>query len=203
MELHIREISTHRNGEQAPIVVLARHIIEDISELCTQMATINMKDRPMETLTPSALCHHGRIRVATERAMEFIDLTDRIEALAAEAGIHAGLVNIQSLHTTTAIVINEHEPLLLADFTTLLAEAAPQHASYCHDDMSVRTVNLAPDERANGHAHCRALLLPTSALLNVAEGRLQLGRWQRVFLVELDGPRARQVSVLVSGESVR
>ena len=48
--------------------------------------------------------------------MEFIDLTARIEALAAEAGIHAGLVNIQSLHTTTAIVVNEHEPLLLADF---------------------------------------------------------------------------------------
>ena len=69
--------------------------------------------------------------------------------------------------------------------------------------MSVRTVNLAPDERANGYAHCRALLLPTSALLNVAEGRLQLGRWQRVFLVELDGPRVREVSVPVSGESVR
>jgi secondary thiamine-phosphate synthase enzyme len=131
--------------------------------------------------------------------MEFIDLTDQVEALAAEAGIHAGLVNIQSLHTTTAIVVNEHEPLLLADFGTLLTEAAPQHAPYRHDDMSVRTVNLAPDERPNGHAHCRALLLPSSALLNVAEGRLQLGRWQRVFLVELDGPRAREVSVLVSG----
>ena len=43
-------------------------------------------------------------------AMEFIDLTDQVEALTAEAGIQAGLVNIQSLHTTTAIVVNEHEP---------------------------------------------------------------------------------------------
>lgn len=60
----------------------------------------------METLVPAATCHHGRIRVATERATEFIDLTDRIEIMAAEAGIHTGLVNIQSLHTTTAIVIN-------------------------------------------------------------------------------------------------
>src|SRR6186713_1815117 len=144
----------------------------------------------METLAPTARCHHGRIRVATERAMEFIDLTDRIAALAAGAGIHAGLVNIQSLHTTTAIVVNEHEPLLLDDFDALLARTAPGDAQYRHDDMDVRTVNLAPGERANGHAHCRALLLPTSALLNVAEGRLQLGRWQRIFLVELDGPRA-------------
>jgi secondary thiamine-phosphate synthase enzyme len=148
---------------------------------------------------PAAICHHARIRVATERAMEFIDLTARIEALAAEAGIHAGLVNIQSLHTTTAIVINEHEPLLLADFDVLLARAAPRDATYRHDDMEVRTVNLAPGERPNGHAHCRALLLGLSASLNLAEGRLQLGRWQRIFLVELDGPRAREVSVLVLG----
>ena len=74
----------------------------------------------METLVPAATCRHERIRVTTELPMEFIDLTDRIEALAAEAGIHAGLVNIQSLHTTTAIVVNEHEPLLLADFAALL-----------------------------------------------------------------------------------
>ena len=157
----------------------------------------------METLVPAAICHHARIRVATDRAMEFIDLTARIEALAAEAGIHAGLVNIQSLHTTTAIVVNEHEPLLLADFDALLARAAPIDAPYRHDDIDARTVNLAPGERPNGHAHCRALMLPTSALLNVADGRLQLGRWQRVFLVELDGPRAREVSVLALGEGVR
>ena len=157
----------------------------------------------METLVPTAVCHHDRIRVATARAMEFIDVTDRIEAIAAASGICAGLVNIQSLHTTTAIVVNEHEPLLLDDFDTLLARTAPGDASYRHDDMDRRTVNLAPGERANGHAHCRALLLPTSALLNVADGRLQLGRWQRIFLVELDGPRAREVSVLVLGGGAR
>jgi secondary thiamine-phosphate synthase enzyme len=61
-------------------------------------------------------------------------------------------------------------------------------------------VNLVEEERPNGHAHCRALLLPSSACLNVTEGRLQLGRWQRVFLVELDGPRERSVSVLLFGE---
>src|SRR5262245_22370076 len=156
----------------------------------------------METLAPSATCHHARIRVTTERPMEFIDLTDRIEALAAQAGIHAGIVNIQSLHTTTAIVVNEHEPLLLADFGALLSRAAPRDAAYRHDDMSARTVNLAPHERPNGHAHCQALLLPSSATLNVAGGRLQLGRWQRVFLVELDGPRVRDVSILVLGEAM-
>jgi len=157
----------------------------------------------METLVPAATCYHTRVRVTTERSMQFIDLTDRIEALAARAGIHAGLVNVQTLHTTTAIVVNEHEPLLLADFSALLTRAAPRDASYRHDDMDLRTVNLAPNERPNGHAHCHALLLGSSASLNFADGRLQLGRWQRVFLVELDGPRVREVSVLVLGEAAR
>ena len=128
----------------------------------------------METLVPAATCHHGRIRVATERATEFIDLTDRIEIMAAEAGIHTGLVNIQSLHATTAIVINEHESLLLADFDALLARAAPRDAPYRHDDMDVRTVNLTPGERRNGRAHCQALLLGSSASLNLADRRLQI-----------------------------
>lgn len=154
----------------------------------------------METLVPAAVCHHARIRVATERPVEFVDLTSRIEELAATAGIHIGLVNIQSRHTTTAIVVNEHEPLLLADFEGLLARVVPDDAAYRHDDLGVRTVNLTPDERVNGHAHCRALLLGSSVCLNVAEGRLQLGCWQRVFLVELDGPRVRDVSILVLGE---
>ena len=72
-----------------------------------------------------------------------------------------------------------------------------------HDDVAARTVNLTADERINGHGHCRALLLGPSACLNVIDGRLLLGRWQRVFMVELDGPRARECSVLILGESRR
>jgi secondary thiamine-phosphate synthase enzyme len=157
----------------------------------------------MDTLAPPATWYHRRIRFDTRHPTEFIDLTLHIEAIALEAGMTAGLVNVQSLHTTTAIVVNEHEPLLLCDFAALLAEAAPEHEPYRHDDMGIRTVNLTPGERANGHAHCRALLLPTSVTLNLAHGRVQLGRWQRVFLVELDGPRSREVSVLILGGAAR
>lgn len=153
----------------------------------------------METVVPALACRHSRIRVETHHSTEFIDLTDRIEASVSATEIRDGLVNVHTLHTTTAILVNEHEPLLLADVAALLARLAPQHARYRHDDMAARTVNLAPGERANGHAHCRALLLGSSALLNLSEGRLQLGRWQRVFLVELDGPRSRDISVQVLG----
>ena len=155
----------------------------------------------METLASAAVCRHSRIRIATERAMQFIDLTARIEGLATEAGIQAGLVNVQSLHTTTAIIVNQGEPLLLVDFDALLARTAPKNAPYRHNDLNVRT--LAPGERPNGHAHYQALLLGSSASLNFADGRLQLGRSQRVFLVELDGPRSREVSILILGEAAR
>ena len=157
----------------------------------------------METLAPTSTCRHTRIRVTTERPTEFIDLTDRLEALVAEAGIRFGFVNVQTLHTTTAIVVNELEPLLLADFATLLENAAPRDAGYRHDDLAARTVNVTAGERINGHAHCRALLLGPSACLNVIDGDLLLGHWQRVFMAELDGPRTRDVAVLILGEGRR
>jgi secondary thiamine-phosphate synthase enzyme len=157
----------------------------------------------METLASAPACRHTRLRVETRHPTEFVDLTERIEAGARASGIRDGLVSVHTLHTTTAIVVNEHEPLLLADFTALLARLAPEDAPYRHDDMTSRTVNLAPGERANGHAHCRALLLPSSAVINLVEGRLQIGRWQRIFLVELDGPRLREISLQVIGEAAR
>ena len=158
----------------------------------------------METLTPVSACRHTtRIHVSTAHPTQFIDLTDRLDALVADAGLRFGILNVQTLHTTTAIVVNEHEPLLLADFQSMLEAAAPGDGPYQHDDAAARTVNLTDAERPNGHAHCRALLLPSSACLNVVSGRLLLGRWQRVFLVELDGPRDREVSVVIFGETAR
>ena len=158
----------------------------------------------METLTPVSACRYTtRIHLNTTQPTEFIDLTDRLDTLIADAGLRFGILNLQTLHTTTAIVVNEHEPLLLADFQSLLEAAAPGDGRYLHDDTSARTVNLTDAERANGHAHCRALLLPPSACLNVTGGRLLLGRWQRVFFVELDGPREREISVLIFGESAQ
>jgi secondary thiamine-phosphate synthase enzyme len=158
-----------------------------------------MEAFPMETLASNATYRHTRLRIATQHPTEFIDLTRQVEELVAEAAMQAGLVNIQTLHTTAAIVVNEHEPLLLDDFGALLEHSAPRHAPYRHDDVHLRAVNLLPGERPNGHSHCQALLLCPSASLNVAHGRVQLGRWQRIFLAELDGPRTREVSVLLIG----
>src|SRR5258706_13386568 len=108
----------------------------------------------MDTLAPASTCRHTKVRITTERPTEFVDLTDRLRELVADAGIRLGFVNVQSLHTTTAIVVNEFEPLLHADFSTLLQNVAPCDARYRHDDVTARPVNLTADERVNGQPPC-------------------------------------------------
>ena len=157
----------------------------------------------MEAVVPTRVCWHVNIRIATDHPTEFVDLTDRLKTLVVESGVRFGLLNVQSLHTTTAIVVNENEPLLLGDFGVMLEIIAPSNLPYRHDDLAARTVNVVADERVNGHAHCRAVLLGLSACINIIDGKLQLGEWQRIFLAELDGPRERQISVLILGEGGR
>lgn len=143
--------------------------------------------------------HHAVIEMRTVRGMQFIDITDRVKGILEESGVECGMVNIQTEHTTTGIMVNEHEPLLLQDLRVMLEGLAPAGRGYQHDRFDIRTVNMTPWERPNGHAHCRAVFLSPSALVNVADNRLMLGTWQRIFLVELDRPRRRRVSVMVTG----
>ena len=152
----------------------------------------------MDTFSLVRPTHHARVCLTTTEPTEFVDVTDAVVRAVADAGIDTGIVNIQTTHTTTAVLVNEAEPLLLEDFRALLARVAPLGVAYRHDDLPRRR-DIPPGEPRNGHAHCRALLLPVSATLNVVAGRLILGRWQKVFLVELDGPRRREVSVTVTG----
>ncbi len=153
----------------------------------------------VEEATVTALrTHHSLLRLQTSECLQFVDLTDEVLALVAASGVKNGWVNVQTRHTTTAIIVNENEPLLQEDLRRLLEGVAPRGGEYEHNDFS-RRVDIPPDEPANGHSHCKALFLPMSASVNVAEGEVQLGRWQRIFLLELDEGRERTVSVMVMG----
>src|SRR5207247_2122785 len=125
----------------------------------------------------------GLFDFVTPHATEFVDLTDRIRDEVRRAGLRNGRVHMQSLHTTLGLAINENEPLLLHDFESLLDRLAPAGAGYEHDDFA-RRFEVPLDEPANGHAHCRQLLLSAFATLMVEEGDLVLGRWQSMFAVE-------------------
>jgi len=135
----------------------------------------------------------------TRGCLEFLDCTDRFEELLQNSGIHAGFMSLQSKHTTAALLINENEPLLLSDMKRTLERLAPQQETYLHNDFSIRTVNMQDQEDRNGHSHCKAIFLPTSQVLNIVENRLDLGKWQRIFLLELDQAKTRTVSVTILG----
>lgn len=151
---------------------------------------------PMFTAAPTA--SHATIRLTTRHPCEFVDLTSELTDFVATRRLSTGILTVQTLHTTTGIVVNELEPLLLQDFAALFERLAPRSHAYAHDDMTRRFVPAG--EPVNGHAHCRALLLPASVSLNIVGGCLVLGRWQRVLLAELDGPRERLISVVAFGE---
>src|SRR5262245_57274304 len=139
------------------------------------------------------------IAVRTERPVHIVDLTPQVAACVRDAGLWAGLASVQVLHTTAGLLLNEREPLLFEDLERMLERLAPSDAGYRHDEMALRVPAPPPDERRNGHAHCRAVLLHASLTLHVRAGMLVLGRWQRLLLAELDGPQTRSVSVALLG----
>lgn len=143
--------------------------------------------------------YHEFIPLKTRECLQFIDLTDYVSKLVQKSGIQNGFVNVQTKHTTTAVVVNENEPLLLEDMKRILERIVPQDLDYQHNNFNIRTVNLCLEEYENGHSHCKAMLLGTSETLNILDGEIQLGRWQRIFFIELDRARERTVSVMVLG----
>jgi secondary thiamine-phosphate synthase enzyme len=149
-------------------------------------------------LEVAAAVHHDTLAVGTRARVEVQDLTEALEAVVRQSGIVDGLAFVQTLHTTTALAVNENEPLLGEDVHALLERLAPAGGGYAHDDLA-RRLDVGPDEPRNGDAHCRALLLGHSATLAVTRGRPCLGRWQRLLFVELDGPRQRSLTLVVMG----
>jgi secondary thiamine-phosphate synthase enzyme len=140
-----------------------------------------------------------RLRVATTMEQEVVDLTDQLEAFLLLTGLRRGLLVVHSLHTTTAVIVNEQEPLLHGDMFRQLERLVPRDEAYDHDDPTRRVVNRTDAERTNGHAHCRAMLLGSTVSLPIVDGRLVLGRWQRVLFVEFDGPQERTIVATISG----
>jgi secondary thiamine-phosphate synthase enzyme len=144
------------------------------------------------------VAHSRQLRLRTTTPHQFIDVTEAVAEEVRRSRVRQGLVCVQTLHTTTAVVVNENEPGLLQDMAEVLERLVPTGRGYRHDDLE-RRPGAPPDEPANGDAHCKAMLLSASQTLTIQERRIQLGRWQRIFLVELDGGRLPTVSVTVLG----
>ena len=140
------------------------------------------------------------LKLNSKKAPEFIDITEWVRQCVSKSQVDNGFAVVYSKHTTAAVIINENEPLLLADMEKFLEKISPRHDDYQHNNFQIRTVNLTSDESPNGHAHLQHLLLGSSETIPVIGGKMQFGQYQSVFFIELDCPRAREVLMQIVGE---
>lgn len=138
-----------------------------------------------------------KIHLETSKIYDMIDITHHVSKFVTDNKLKNGLLNVFLEHSSCAIAINEYtDPKLLEDFQDKLANFSPEDAFYRHNDSHM----CQDDGCVNGHSHCNALFLPTSITCQVIGGKLNLGTWQRLFLIELDRARPRNVSLMFMGE---
>ena len=126
-------------------------------------------------------------KIDTNKNFEIIDITSKINDL---LDINEVIVSIFSRHSTSAIVVNENESGLLSDLEFTLDNLITDKYSYSHDRID-----------NNARSHLKSFLLSSSESLPVKNGKLDLGTWQSVFFIELDGPRrSRTVTLTMVGE---
>ncbi|HEV2289138.1 MAG TPA: secondary thiamine-phosphate synthase enzyme YjbQ [Candidatus Acidoferrales bacterium] len=130
----------------------------------------------------------------TRERLELINITKDVNEIVKKHGFRAGFVLVQSLHTTTAIFINEFQQALVDDMKAFLERVVGRFDYWRHNDP-----RLSECYRKNADAHLRAMLLGHTLSLPVSEGALAIGNWQSVILAELDGPRDRAVQIQVLG----
>lgn len=130
----------------------------------------------------------------TRERLELINITHDLNEVIRKNGLKAGFVLVQSLHTTTAIFINEFQQALLDDMKSFLERLVGRIDYWRHNDPKLSECN-----RKNADSHLRAMVLGHTLSVPVRNGELALGYWQSIILAELDGPRERAIQVQVLG----
>jgi secondary thiamine-phosphate synthase enzyme len=130
------------------------------------------------------------LTLSTSEKYQLIDLTESIEEIVSESEVEKGLCLVHASHATAAIICNEHESGLLHDILRKVKELFPPSAGYLHDRID-----------DNASSHVASALIGASRTFPIDYGRLVRGTWQNIFLLELDGPRARRtVNMHIIGE---
>jgi len=134
--------------------------------------------------------YRGMVEVSTSKRFEVVDVTGLVEGIVSGSGVEEGIAHVYSLHTTAGVALNEAEPGLLEDITDYLADLTKPGHPWRH--------NRVDD---NAHAHLSQVTVGASVTVPVGGGQLLLGTWQRILLVEMDGPRDRRLVVTVVGSN--
>ena len=134
--------------------------------------------------------HTEYLTINTKKHREYVHLTPRVESIVKKSGVKEGMVLISAMHITAGVYVNDDESGLIQDIDKWLEELAPFRQDYRHHQTGEN----------NGDSHLKALLIHHQVILPITAGRLDLGRWQRVFYAEFDGQRDKRVIVKVMGE---
>ena len=130
----------------------------------------------------------------TRERLDLVNITADLNEIVRRHGFRAGFVIVQSLHTTTAVFINEFQQALVDDMKAFLEKLVGRLDYWRHNDP-----RLSECDRQNAASHLRAMVLGHTLSLPLRNGALALGGWQSVILAELDGPRERAVQVQLLG----
>lgn len=132
------------------------------------------------------------IRVKTKREDDIVNISEQTSKAVENSGIKNGIITIFVSGSTAALTTIEYEPGLLSDFPKMLERIAPKNIDYGHEQMW---------HDGNGHSHVRASLVGPSLTVPFSNGRLMLGTWQQIVLLELDTrSRERDLVLQIVGE---
>jgi len=134
------------------------------------------------------------IKIQTADRVELHNLTQQVQDFVRSSGVHTGQVIVASMHTTSAVFINEWQDALLFDIRQHIESTVTREGYYRHNDPK-----WSDCDRNNADSHLRALVLGTQVALPVAESEVVLGEFQSVIMGELDGPRERTILLQVMG----
>ncbi|MEE9219209.1 MAG: secondary thiamine-phosphate synthase enzyme YjbQ [Acidobacteriota bacterium] len=136
--------------------------------------------------------HSASFTIETRGGGHTLDLTAQVQDAVDRSSLAAGTATVFVPGSTAAVTTLEFEPGVVADVADLFERLAPQGRCYKHEEAW---------HDGNGHSHLRAALLGASLSVPFVKGRLTLGTWQQIVLVDFDNrPRHRQVQVQVMGE---
>ena len=124
--------------------------------------------------------------------MDFVNITDQVEACLAESGITEGLCLVNAMHITASVFINDDEPGLHRDYKKWLEELAP------HEPLTRYDHNLTGED--NGDAHHKRQIMGREVVIAITKGELHFGPWEQIFYGEFDGGRRKRVLVKIIGE---
>lgn len=126
----------------------------------------------------------------TEKKIEIIRITDHINKTIASSGVKDGLVLVNPMHITAAVIVNDNESGLHGDYLKVLEKLVPYKADYRHNDTGEN----------NAAAHIWRQLLGHQVVMPITNGKLDLGPWEQIFYFEFDGQRQKRVLVKIIGE---